>query len=50
MFEGLFENLKEIVLQIFDVIWSIFFDENDGIFWFVVDTMFSLGEWFILQI
>jgi hypothetical protein len=32
------------------MIWSIFFDEKNGIVWWVIDTMFFYGEWFLLQL
>jgi hypothetical protein len=50
MFEAFYKGLKEIVLQIFKTIWSIFFDADYGLVWWVIDTMFSYGEWFLLQL
>jgi hypothetical protein len=50
MFDGLFEELKDIVLYIIDVIWLFFFDENNGIVWWIIDLMFSYGELFLLQL
>jgi hypothetical protein len=50
MFSAFFEGLKKIVLEIFKAVWSIFFDENTGFVWWVIDTFFSLGEWFLLQL
>jgi hypothetical protein len=50
MFESFYRGLKDIAVAIINFIWSIFFDENNGVVWWLIDTFFSYGEWFLLQL
>jgi hypothetical protein len=49
LFTLFFDTLKIIVSKIIEFIWSLFFDETNGIVWWIIDTFFSLGEWFLVQ-
>jgi hypothetical protein len=48
MFESFFNGLKDIVLQVFEAIWSIFFDSETGLVWWIFETFLSFGEWCLL--
>jgi hypothetical protein len=50
MFESIVEFLLGLVLEIFKTVWAIFFDENYGLVWWLVELFLSFGEWFLLQL
>jgi hypothetical protein len=50
MLQSFYQGLKDIILQIFKAVWSIFFDADYGLVWWIIKTAFSYGEWFLLQL